>query len=74
MLTIVAGSMGIMLAVAALAGVEKAAASGSPASFQIPFSWALGAVGALLLLGVAAGVAPAIRALSIKPVDAMREE
>lgn len=73
-LTIVAGSMGIMLAVAALAGVEKAAASGGPASFQIPFSWALGAVGALLLLGVAAGVAPAIRALSIKPVDAMREE
>lgn len=73
-LTIVAGSMGIMLAVAVLAGVEKAAASGGPASFQIPFSWALGAVGALLLLGVAAGVAPAIRALSIKPVDAMREE
>ena len=36
--------------------------------------WAMGAVSVLLLLGLTAGVAPAVRALSVKPVDAMREE
>ena len=74
-LTVVAGFLGIMLAVLVLAGVESGlAAEVGAASFQIPFGWAMGAVSVLLLLGLTAGVAPAVRALSVKPVDAMREE
>ena len=74
-LTVVAGFLGIMLAVLVLAGVESGLeAEVGAVSFQIPFGWAMGAVSVLLLLGLTAGVAPAVRALSVRPVDAMREE
>jgi len=42
--------------------------------FQIGFWTALGAVVILSILGVLSGLAPAFRAMSIKPVDAMRDE
>ena len=35
---------------------------------------AIGAAALLVALGVLAGLAPAARAMTIKPVDAMREE
>ena len=44
------------------------------AHFQISFWTAIGAVVLLSVLGVLAGLAPALRAMSIKPVDAMRDE
>ncbi|MEG1580820.1 MAG: ABC transporter permease [Bacteroidaceae bacterium] len=75
-LTIAAGLFGIMFAVLVLAGVESGIQDSPFAgiSFQIPFTWALASAATLTLLGVAAGIAPALRALSIRPVDAMREE
>ena len=42
--------------------------------FQVGFWTAIGAVVMLSILGVLAGLAPAARAMSIKPVDAMRDE
>ena len=45
-----------------------------PVSFQIGFWTAVTAALLLTALGVAAGLAPASRAMGIKPVDAMRDE
>jgi putative ABC transport system permease protein len=42
--------------------------------FQVTFWIAVGAAALLAALGVLAGLAPAARAMAIKPVDAMREE
>ena len=46
----------------------------APGSFLISFSMAIGSALTLSALGTVAGVAPALRALAIKPVDAMRDE
>ena len=74
-LTLVAGLSGITFAVICLQGLENVAQQTSPdASFQISFGIAVGAAAMLAALGVVAGLAPAFRAMSIKPVDAMREE
>ncbi len=75
-ITILAGLSGITLAALALAAAEPViqefAQSGTP--FQVPFRIAVGAASVLTLLGVLAGIPPAMRAMAIKPVDAMREE
>ena len=42
--------------------------------YQISFTTAVGAVVFLCALGVLVGLAPALRAMNIKPVDAMRDE
>lgn len=74
-LTIMAGLSGIIFAILILYGVETVVAmNGAQANFQISFSLAVGAATLLTLLGALAGLAPAYRALSIKPIDAMREE
>jgi putative ABC transport system permease protein len=74
-LTLVAGLSGITFAVICLQGLENVAQQTSPdASFQISFGIAVGAAAMLAALGVVAGLPPAFRAMSIKPVDAMREE
>ena len=44
------------------------------AHYQVGFWTAVGAAVLLSVLGVLAGLAPALRAMEIKPVDAMREE
>ena len=49
-------------------------ASGTEAHFQVSFWTAIGMALLLLSLGIMAGMAPAYRAMSIKPVDAMRDE
>jgi putative ABC transport system permease protein len=55
--------------------VENATHAEFPmAQYQISFGVAIGASLLLTVLGVLAGLAPAIRAMKIKPVDAMREE
>ena len=71
-LTLVAGMLSIMFTVLVLAAFEMG--SGGEAVFQISFGTAVVAALLLATLGVAAGLAPASRAMSIKPVDAMRDE
>ncbi len=75
-ITILAGLSGIVLAVLVLAAAEPIIqnAAQSEASFQVSFGTATGAAVVLTVLGVLAGIAPAMRALAIKPVDAMRDE
>ncbi len=75
MLTFVAGMLGIMLSVMVLNVVEMAVShSEMPVPFQISFWSAVAVVFILMVLGVLAGLAPAMRAMAIKPVDAMRDE
>lgn len=75
-LATVAGMSGILFAVFVLQMLEVANTNDGimAAHFQIGFWAALGALAFLCVLGVVAGLAPAIRAMSIKPVDAMRDE
>ncbi|MBR4826507.1 MAG: ABC transporter permease [Bacteroidales bacterium] len=76
-LTLVAGSFGIVFAVQMLRLLEKIVQSAPDtpdASFQIGFWTAVIAALLLTALGVVAGLAPASRAMAIKPVDAMRDE
>ena len=70
-LTLVAGMFGIVVSVLALAGAD---ALKPDAGFQIRFWTAVGALLLLAVLGVLAGLAPAMRAMAVKPVDAMRDE
>ena len=76
LLTAVAGMSGILFAVAILQLLEMANTTDGivAAHFQVGFWTAVGAVVLLALLGVLAGLAPAVRAMAIKPVDAMRDE
>ena len=75
-LTLVAGMIGIVFSVLILSGVELAMTSDGvlKAPFQVPFSTAVLAALLLTVLGVLAGLMPALRAMQIKPVDAMRDE
>lgn len=74
-LTLVAGLTGICMAVGILAIIENNASDPFTGSnFQVPFWTAMGAALLLSVLGVLAGTGPTLRAMSIKPVDAMREE
>ena len=71
-LTLAAGSAGIVFSVLILNVVE--ALTKHQAAFQISFWTAILAALLLSVLGVLAGLAPALRAMKIKPVDAMRDE
>ena len=74
-LTLVAGMSGIVLAVLILQGMESAFQPSSPeAQFQVSFGVAMGAASLLAFLGVLSGLAPALRAMKIKPVDALCDE
>lgn len=72
LLTMVSGLSSIVFTVGILAAVEAGVNDGTP--FQISFGLAVGAALLLTVLGLAAGLAPAMRAMHIKPVDAMRDE
>lgn len=76
LLTGVAGMSGILFAVLVLHGMELGFTEDGilQSHFQVSFWTAIGAAVLLAALGVLAGLAPAGRAMSIKPVDAMREE
>lgn len=75
-LTAVAGMSGILFAVMILEMLELGNTTDGivAAHFQVQFWTAFGATILLAVLGVLAGLAPAVRAMSIKPVDAMRDE
>ncbi len=74
-LTVSAGALGIMFSVMLLSVVDIGVhAAGIDTSFQVSFGTAMLAVSVLAVLGVVAGLAPALRAMAVKPVDAMRDE
>jgi len=75
-LTTVAGVMGIIFSVLILNMAELAATTDGilKAHFQIDFWTAVTVLAMLTVLGILAGMAPAARAMGIKPVDAMRDE
>jgi putative ABC transport system permease protein len=75
-LTAVAGMSGILFAVIILQMLEVGNTTDGivSAHFQVNFWTAIGAMALLSVLGVLSGLAPAARAMSIKPVDAMRDE
>ncbi len=75
-LTLVAGMSGILFGVLILQMLELANTEDGilQAHFQVGFWTALSAALAVSAMGVLAGLAPAARAMSIKPVDAMRDE
>ena len=75
-LTTVAGMSGILVSVLILQMIELGNTTDGivSAHFQVHFWMAVGSLLLLSLLGVLAGLAPAARAMSIKPVDAMRDE
>ncbi len=76
MLTCIAGLAGISFAVFLLQAVNIgiSSSSGKDAGFQISFTTAIGMAFILLTLGTLAGLAPAFRAMNIKPIEAIREE
>lgn len=76
LLTMVSGLLSIVFSVFVLRIAETIASASMdyPISFQISFWFAIGAAALLAVLGLAAGFAPAKRAMDIKPVDAMRDE
>ncbi|MGZ0018924.1 ABC transporter permease [Nitrosomonas sp. wSCUT-2] len=55
-----------------IAWLLKLLASGLPV--HIPWNFVLGALGLSMLIGLAAGVVPAMRAAKLNPVDALRTE
>ena len=76
LLTAVAGMSGILFSVLILQMMELGFTEDGivQSHFQVSFWTAIGAAALLAVLGVLAGLAPAGRAMAIKPVDAMREE
>jgi putative ABC transport system permease protein len=75
-LTLVAGMSGILFAVLILQMLELANTEDGilAAHFQVNFWTAIFCTLVIALMGVLAGLAPAARAMAIKPVDAMRDE
>ena len=75
-LTLVAGMSGILFAVMILQMLELGNTEDGilTAHFQVGFWTAIVAALMVSVMGVLAGLAPAARAMSIKPVDAMRDE
>ena len=75
-LTLVAGMFGICAGVGLLSVFEQVSVSdtGHVFAFQVSFGTALGMLALIVTLGIVAGLAPAFRAMSVKPVEAMRDE
>ncbi|KAA6327530.1 Macrolide export ATP-binding/permease protein [termite gut metagenome] len=75
-LTSIAGMFGISFGVLILQMTEMGvnASRAYPVHFQVDFGLAIGTVLLLLSLGMFAGLAPAYRAMAIKPIEAIRDE
>lgn len=75
-LTVIAGLFGIVLGALVLNGVGAMTEGGDfPYSNPtVPIPYVLGAMAIMVLLGTLIGMIPAQRAVSIKPIDALREE
>ncbi|MCM4169318.1 Macrolide export ATP-binding/permease protein MacB [Arenibacter antarcticus] len=75
-LTMIAGVMGIILGAGVLSLIDSATQDlDFPYSNPtVPIPYVLGALGIMVVLGTLIGLIPAQRAVSIKPIDALREE
>ena len=75
-LTMISGIFGIVLGSFVLRGIDAATQdSDMPYSNPtVPVSYVLGALFIMIVLGTLIGLIPAQRAVSIKPIDALREE
>lgn len=77
-LTVIAGYIGLSLGIGLLELANMALDSGSDEVFfrrpEVSFNMAVGAVSVLVISGIIAGLIPARRAVSIKPIDALRDE
>ena len=75
-LTTAAGMAGISFAVLVLQILESAANEPGiiKTHYQVSFGLAIGTCALLIALGVLAGLAPAYRAMAIKPIEAIRDE
>lgn len=75
-LTAIAGMFGLCLTVLVLQVAQVAISSSQNTliPFQISFWTAVGTLFILAALGVGAGLAPAYRAMAIKPIEAIRDE
>lgn len=75
-LTTIAGMAGISFAVLTLQILETA--TNPPGDikthYQVSFGLAIGTCALLIALGVMAGLAPAYRAMAVKPIEAIRDE
>lgn len=72
LLTVVSGLVSIVFSVMLLNGLEAVVGDGTP--FQISFGTAVASALLLALAGALAGLAPALRAMKIRPVEAMHDE
>ena len=77
-LTVMAGYIGLSLGVAILEIINRILQSAGDQVFfrnpQVNLTMALSALGVLVISGIFAGLVPARRAISIKPIDAIRDE
>jgi len=76
-LTIIAGIIGIILGALVLSGINMATKDITDYPFTnptVPVAYILGALFLMVVLGTLIGLIPAQRAVSIKPIDALREE
>ncbi|MDE6173998.1 MAG: FtsX-like permease family protein, partial [Duncaniella sp.] len=74
-LTTVAGLAGIVLAILLLAGAETIFSDERGViAFQLSFSQAVAILTTFLVLGTAAGLIPAIKAMRIKPIEALNDK
>ena len=73
-LMIVSGSLGLVIGVGILEIVSPMIDHEYFKNPQVDFRIALIALGVLVVVGVASGIGPALRAVRIKPVEALRDE
>ena len=73
-LMLVSGCAGLVLAVALLTNVAPMANHEYFQNPQVDHRIALFALGVLVLVGLASGLGPALRAVAIRPVEALRDE
>ncbi|MCW8940936.1 MAG: FtsX-like permease family protein, partial [Flavobacteriales bacterium] len=76
-LTLVSGILGIILGALVLAGINAATQDVTDFPYTnptVPIPYIIGALLIMIILGTLIGLIPAQRAVSIKPIDALREE
>ncbi len=76
LLTLVAGTAGVCFAAIVLGIADKVTYDPlmGNAGFELPFATATGIVLLFFVLGSAAGTLPAVRAMRIRPIEAIRDK